>query len=129
MGYTNEKLWASSKARAKAKMGGKHSARAMQLASKYYKSANGGYTGAKTKAQKSITKWTKEKWGYSSKKVANKVKKTGLKARYLPAKAWSNLSSSEKNATNSKKLTASKMGKQFVGNTYKAKVAGKNARN
>ena len=129
MGYTNEKLWASSKARAKAKMGGGWSARMAQLSSKYYKSAGGGYTGGKTKAQKSITKWNGEKWGYSSKKVADKVKKTGLKARYLPAKAWGNLSSSEKSATNSKKLTASKMGKQFVGNTYKAKMAGKNARN
>ena len=29
--------WAQAKARAKAKMGGKHSARAMQLATKYYK--------------------------------------------------------------------------------------------
>ena len=29
--------WAAAKARAKAKMGGKHSARAMQLATKYYK--------------------------------------------------------------------------------------------
>ena len=29
--------WARAKARAKAKMGGKHSARAMQLAVKYYK--------------------------------------------------------------------------------------------
>ena len=31
------KKWAAAKARAKAKMGGKHSARAMQLAVKYYK--------------------------------------------------------------------------------------------
>ena len=31
------KKWAAAKSRAKAKMGGKHSARAMQLAVKYYK--------------------------------------------------------------------------------------------
>ena len=36
------KKWAAAKARAKAKMGGKHSARAMQLAVKYYKDS-GGY--------------------------------------------------------------------------------------
>ena len=30
------KKWAAAKAKAKAKMGGKHSARAMQLATKYY---------------------------------------------------------------------------------------------
>jgi len=41
---TNPKLWEKSKARAKAKMGG-HSARAMQLATKYYKEAGGGYSG------------------------------------------------------------------------------------
>ena len=35
------KKWAECKARAKAKMGGKHSARAMQLATKYYKSSGG----------------------------------------------------------------------------------------
>ena len=37
--------WARAKARAKAKMGGKHSARAMHLATKYYKDAGGGYVG------------------------------------------------------------------------------------
>ena len=35
--------WARAKARAKAKMGGKHSARAMQLAVKYYKGSGGTY--------------------------------------------------------------------------------------
>ena len=35
--------WAAAKSRAKAKMGGKHSARAMQLAVKYYKGSGGTY--------------------------------------------------------------------------------------
>ena len=35
------KKWAAAKSRAKRKMGGKHSARAMQLAVKYYKDAGG----------------------------------------------------------------------------------------
>ena len=39
------KKWAAAKAKAKAKMGGKHSARAMQLATKYYKSSGGKYEG------------------------------------------------------------------------------------
>ena len=38
-------------ARAKAKMGGKHSARAMQLATKYYKDAGGTYSGKKKKTK------------------------------------------------------------------------------
>ena len=41
------KKWAAAKARAKRKMGGKHSARAMQLAVKYYKDAGGTYSGKK----------------------------------------------------------------------------------
>jgi hypothetical protein len=43
------KKWAAAKARAKAKMGGKHSARAMQLAVKYYKGSGGTYSGPKKK--------------------------------------------------------------------------------
>ena len=58
MGRTNPKLWEKAKTRAKAKMGGKHSARAMQLAAKIYKDLGGSYSGGKTKAQKSMTKWT-----------------------------------------------------------------------
>ena len=96
-------------------MGGLWSARCAQLASRYYKASNGGYTGAKTKAQKSITKWTGQKWGYSSKKVANSVKSTGVTARYLPAKRWAGMTPSQKAATNSKKRAGSRMGRQYVG--------------
>jgi len=42
-------LWARKKAEAKAKMGGKHSARAMQLATRLYQKAGGGYRGNKPK--------------------------------------------------------------------------------
>ncbi len=41
--------WARAKARAKAKMGGKHSARAMQLATRMYQKAGGGYRVKKPK--------------------------------------------------------------------------------
>ena len=44
--------WARAKARAKAKMGGKHSARAMQLATKYYKESGGKYEGKKPTAKR-----------------------------------------------------------------------------
>ena len=53
--------WAQAKARAKAKMGGKHSARAMQLATKYYKDAGGKYEGKKSSKNK-LSKWSKEDW-------------------------------------------------------------------
>jgi hypothetical protein len=46
---SNPSLWARKKAEAKAKMGGKHSARAMQLATRLYQKAGGGYRGNKPK--------------------------------------------------------------------------------
>lgn len=119
MARTNEKLWESAKAQAKAKMGGKHSARAMQLAGKIYKEKGGGYTGEKTEAQKSMTKWTKQEWTTSSGKPSEG------KRRYLPKAAWSALSESEKKATNAAKAAGNKAGKQFVAQPEKvaAKVA------
>jgi hypothetical protein len=49
-------------------------------------------------------------------------------ARYLPDKAWKSLSKSQAKATDAKKRKASRKGKQFVGNTKRAKAAGKRAR-
>jgi hypothetical protein len=113
MGRTNEKLWEQSKAQAKAKMGGKHSARAMQLAGKLYREKGGGYTGEKTAAQKSMSKWTKEDWGTKSGKNST----VGPKAtgeRYLPKKARESLSASEYAATSRAKREGTAKGKQFV---------------
>jgi len=113
MGRTNEALWEKSKAKAKAKMGGEHSARAMQLAGKYYKDAGGKYTGGKTQAQKSMTKWTKESWGTKSGKPSTQgPKATG--ERYLPKKAREALSDSEYAATTKAKRAGTAAGKQFV---------------
>ena len=113
MGRTNEKLWEQAKAQAKAKMGGKHSARAMQLAGKIYREKGGGYTGEKTAAQKSMSKWTKEDWGTKSGKNST----VGPKAtgeRYLPKKARESLSASEYAATTRAKREGTAKGKQFV---------------
>jgi len=104
---TNPSLWESSKKKAIAKMGGKHSARAMQLAVKLYKKAGGGYKGAK-KASNSLSKWSKQKW-----RTSDGSKSEGKK-RYLPDAAWKALSSSEKAATNRAKAAGDKKGKQFV---------------
>lgn len=112
MGRTNEKLWEKAKAEAKAKMGGKHSARAMQLAGKIYKDKGGDYTGEKTSAQKSLTKWSKEDWGTKSGKNSTLgPKATG--ERYLPEKARKALSAEEYNRTSAKKKEDTKKGKQF----------------
>ena len=112
MTRTNEKLWEKSKSEARSKMGGKHSARAMQLAGKIYKDKGGEYTGEKTKAQKSMSKWTKEDWGTKSGKNST----LGSKAtgeRYLPKKAREVLSSAEYKRTSDKKKEDTKKGKQF----------------
>ena len=102
------KKWAAAKARAKRKMGGKHSARAMQLATKYYKDAGGTYSGKKKKSNK-LSKWTKQKWTTKSGKPSSK---TG--ERYLPKKAIKALSSKDYAATNKATRKGTAAGKQFV---------------
>jgi hypothetical protein len=102
------KKWAAAKAKAKAKMGGKHSARAMQLAVKYYKDAGGTYSGKKKSTNK-LSKWTKQKWRTKSGKPSGK---TG--ERYLPEKAIKALTPSEYAATTKAKKAGTKAGKQFV---------------
>ena len=102
------KKWAAAKARAKAKMGVKHSARAMQLAVKYYKDAGGTYKGKKKKSNK-LSKWSKQKWRTKSGKPSSK---TG--ERYLPEKAIKNLSAKEYASTTRSKRKGTAAGKQFV---------------
>jgi hypothetical protein len=102
------KKWEAAKARAKAKMGGKHSARAMQLAVKYYKDSGGTYSGKKKSTNK-LSKWTKQKW---TTKSGKKSSETG--ERYLPKKAIDNLSNKEYAATTKAKRAGTKKGKQFV---------------
>jgi len=102
------KKWEAAKSRAKAKMGGKHSARAMQLAVKYYKDSGGTYSGKKKSTNK-LSKWTKQKWTTKSGKPSSK---TG--ERYLPEKAIKSLSAKEYAATTKAKKIGTKKGKQFV---------------
>lgn len=104
---------------------GQWSARKAQLVAQEYKKAGGGYSGSKTSKQKSLSKWTKEKWRTSDNKPADRP---GGTTRYLPDKAWKKLSASEKAATNRKKQEGSRKGKQFVSNTPAAKSAGRQAR-
>ena len=103
------KKWAAAKARAKRKMGGKHSARAMHLAVKYYKDAGGTYSGKKKKATNKLSKWSKQKWRTKSGKPSSK---TG--ERYLPEKAIKSLSAKEYAATTRAKRKGTAAGKQFV---------------
>lgn len=103
----NPAKWAAAKAKAKAKMGGKHSARAMQLAVKYYKSSGGTYSGAKKSSNK-LSKWSKQDWGTKSGKKSSESGE-----RYLPKKAIARLSAKEYAKTTAKKRADTAKGKQF----------------
>jgi len=103
---SNPKLWAQAKAEAKRRMGGKHSARAMQLAVKIYKKRGGRYKGKKSSSNK-LKKWSKQDWGTSSGK---KSSETG--ERYLPRAARKLLTKSQRAAGNRAKRKATRAGKQ-----------------
>jgi hypothetical protein len=121
-------LWKLAKKKALEKMHGIHSARAMQLAVKYYKDMGGRYVGKKTGKEK-LAKWTKEKWTTrpGTEKIARRL---GTTARYLPEKAWKKLTKAQQIATDVKKRIYSKGKKQsYVKNTKIAEIAGKIARN
>ena len=91
---------------------GQWSARKAQLVAQQYKKAGGGYTGSKSKKQKSLSKWTKEEWGTRSGKPSTQgPKATG--ERYLPKKARQALSKKEYASTSAKKRSDTRAGKQF----------------
>ena len=109
---------------------GEWSARKAQMLASAYKKAGGGYKGGKSAAQKSLKKWTGEKWRTSDGKPAIRKTKSGktVTKRYLPAKAWSKLTPAQKKATNKKKVAGSKKGNQVVKNTKAAAKASKSVR-
>jgi hypothetical protein len=113
MGYTKPELRERIKDRVMAGSdGGKPgqwSARKAQLVAQKYEAAGGGYSGAKTDGQKSLSKWTDEKWGTKSGKPSEQ---TG--ERYLPEKARKALTPAEYAATTRAKREGTAKGKQFV---------------
>lgn len=116
MSYTKPGLRESIKKRvlagSKGGRPGQWSARKAQLVAQQYKKAGGGYTGSKTSKQKSLSKWTKEKWGTKSGKPSTQGSKaTG--ERYLPKKARQALSKEEYAKTSAKKRRDTRAGKQF----------------
>lgn len=115
MARKNEAKWkrivASVKAGSKGGKSGQWSARKAQLATLRYKKSGGTYTGPKTKAQKSLSKWTKEDWGTKSGKPSTQGSKaTG--ERYLPKKVREGLTKKEYEKTSAKKRADTKKGKQ-----------------
>lgn len=128
-GRTHPALWEESKARAVQRLGGRFSARAMQLAARLYREAGGGYCGKKTQAQRSMTKWTREEWTTAPGAPFRACRKTPSGAvvcdRYLPASAWEALTPAQRQATRRVKRASRA---QWVSNTKQARRAGAAAR-
>ncbi|KAJ4345732.1 uncharacterized protein N0V89_011867 [Didymosphaeria variabile] len=106
---------------------GQWSARKAQMMASEYKKRGGGYTtDKKDDKAKHLDNWTKEEW--QTKEGSGSAKQEdGTEKRYLPKKAWEQMSDKEKKETDEKKQEASKEGKQYVANTSKAKSARKEA--
>jgi len=108
---------------------GQWSARKAQFMASEYKKRGGGYNTDKKdqdESQKHLSKWTEEEW--QTKEGSGEAKKDdGTRKRYLPKKAWEHMTQEEKEETEEKKQEGSKEGKQFVGNTKKAKDSRKKA--
>jgi len=98
---------------------GEWSARKAQLLAKEYKEQGGGYKKAPNADQKSLKKWSNQNWMTSGtyknlkKGRSKEVKSEGTK-RYLPKKAWQNLTDKEIAETNQSKQKGNASGDQFV---------------
>ncbi len=117
-----ERLKEEIKASDKGGRKGQWSARKSQLLTQSYEKEGGGYKGEKDDRQKSLEKWGDEDW--QTKDGDARARDGKQTKRYLPKKAWDELSDEEKKATDKKKRNA---GGQFVSNTRKAKVARRKA--
>ena len=101
---------------------GQWSARKAQLVAHEYEAEGGGYKHARSESQQHLKQWGDEKWHTADGK---KAIQGGTTHRYLPDKAWQQLSPEEQKATDKKKVRGSHQGKQFVPNTAEAKKARK----
>ncbi|KAK7527541.1 uncharacterized protein IWZ02DRAFT_511278 [Phyllosticta citriasiana] len=96
---------------------GQWSARKAQMMASEYKKRGGDYT------------TSKDEQDQSQKNLSDGHAKQsdGTEKRYLPKKAWENMSEGKKEETEKAKVEGGKQGKQFVGNSDKAKKSRKKA--
>ncbi|TDB73958.1 DUF5872 domain-containing protein [Micromonospora sp. KC721] len=104
---------------------GQWSARKSQLLTKEYQRRGGGYQGPKDERQRSLQRWGAEQWQTSS--GAARARNDGETRRYLPKRAWEQLSERQRRATDSRKRQASRAGRQYVANTGPASRARRDA--
>jgi uncharacterized protein DUF5872 len=119
-----ERIKEEIKASDKGGMKGQWSARKSQLLTQEYEKRGGGYKGDKDESQKNLERWTEEEW-QTQEGSARARGDDGETRRYLPKKAWENMSEQEKRETESKKREGSRRGQQQVANTGEAKKARK----
>jgi len=128
--YTHPELREEIKEKIKASdKGGKEgqwSARKSQLLTREYEKRGGGYKGEKGQSQKDLEQWTEEEW-QTREGAAEARQDDGETRRYLPKKAWENMSEEEKEETERKKREGSKRGQQYVENTDEARQARREA--
>ncbi len=105
---------------------GQWSARKSQLLTQQYEKRGGGYKGEKDESQKNLEEWTDEEW-QTQEGNAQARGDVGETQRYLPKKAWENMSEEEKRETKENKLEGSRKGQQHVPNTEGAKKARKDS--
>jgi hypothetical protein len=98
------------------------------MASEYKKRGGEYTTEKKDESAKHLDEWTKEEW-QTKEGSCHAKDEDGIEHRYLPKKAWEQMSKKEKEDTDAKKQEGSKEGKQHVANTSKASQARKNASN
>jgi hypothetical protein len=113
-----ERLKEELKAGTRGGRAGQWSARKSQLLVAEYEKAGGGYRhpGEQTESQKHLSEWTDEDWRHDD-----------GGERYLPDKAWNDLSPEEKRETERRKREATARGEQHARNPGSAKAARKAA--
>jgi hypothetical protein len=104
---------------------GKWSARKSQLLTQEYEKQGGGYEhpDQPTEGQRSLKQWTDEQWQTAD--GSTEARGDGETDRYLPKKAWEQMSDEEKEETRKRKREASKKGQGDVPNTGEATTARK----
>lgn len=102
---------------------GQWSARKSQLLAQEYESYGGGYRQPQqlAEAQQGLAEWTEQRWVTES--GSANARHDGTTERYLPERAWEELSPRERRETQRTKQTASRRGKQRVPNPPVAKSA------
>ncbi len=105
---------------------GKWSARKSELLVREYEKAGGGYKhpGERSEGQQHLKQWEREEWQAAD--GGNARREDGTH-RYLPKKAWEEMTPEEREATDRAKLEGEAHGQGVVANTPEAKAARKAA--